>query len=74
MLLMNSSAAPNSRTPPEPSEAPPGVRRLVLVPGAKSARGDGSVRRFRVARLQAEPRGAAPARAERFAHLKVFHD
>ena len=75
MLFMTSAALPNSRTPRAPSEPPPGVRRLVLVPAVKSSgRGDGLVRRYRMARLRVEPRGTDPARPERFAHLKVFHD
>jgi ribosomal protein S14 len=51
-----------------PRTAP--VRRLVLVPA--SGRSDGTVRRFRLARLRLEDREVA--RAERFAHLRAAHD
>lgn len=48
----------------------PATRRLVLVP--TSGRSDGSVRRFRLARLRLEDREVA--RSERFEHLKRAHD
>ena len=46
------------------------VRRLALVPTA--GRGDAAVRRYRLARLRLEDREVA--RAERFSHLKRYHD
>jgi hypothetical protein len=58
-------------TPPAaaaPTRAP--VRRLALVP--TDGRSDATVRRFRLARLRLEDREVA--RAERFVHLKRFHD
>jgi hypothetical protein len=73
MLSMTSAPLPNSPHRPRPSESPPGVRRLVLVPAAASSgRGDELVRRYRIARLRLEPREARGE--ERFAHLKQFHD
>jgi len=69
MLSMTSAALPD---PDQPSTAPPGVRRLVLVPAAASGRGDELVRRYRMARLKLEPRETRGP--ERFAHLKHFHD
>jgi hypothetical protein len=48
----------------------PATRRLVLVP--TSGRSDGSVRRFRLARLRLEDREVA--RSERFEYLKRAHD
>jgi hypothetical protein len=48
----------------------PPVRRLALI--STDGRSDATVRRFRLARLRLEDREVA--RAERFAHLKRFHD
>ena len=48
---------------------------MVLVPAAPSSsrgRGDELVRRYRLARLRLEPRDTRGA--DRFAHLKRFHD
>ena len=71
MLSMTSAPLSDSHPYPPP-KAPPGVRRLVLVPAESSARGDELVRRYLIARLRLEPREARGA--ERFAHLKDFHD
>jgi len=55
---------------PAAAQTTPPVRRLALVP--TDGRSDATVRRFRLARLRLEDREVA--RAERFAHLKRFHD
>jgi hypothetical protein len=48
-------------------------RRLILVPSApRSGRGDGTVRRYRLARLRLEGRPAD--REERFEHVKRSYD
>jgi hypothetical protein len=56
--------------PAAAAQTTPPVRRLALVP--TDGRADATVRRFRLARLRLEDREVA--RAERFAHLKRFHD
>jgi hypothetical protein len=73
MLVMTTAPLPESQHRPRPAEPPPGARRLVLVPApAHSGREDELVRRYRMARLRLEPRSVRGA--ERFAHLKQFHD
>jgi hypothetical protein len=74
MLAMTSAALPSSQPLGDrPAKAPPpSARRLVLVPAAATGRGDELVRRYRLARLRLEPRDTRGA--ERFAHLRDFHD
>jgi hypothetical protein len=70
MVAMTSAALPNSAHDRRSSTGPPAARRLVLVPA--EGRGDELVRRYRLARLRLEPRETRGA--DRFAHLKQFHD
>ncbi len=73
MLAMTSAALPNSDPGRHSSTGPPTARRLFLVPaGESNGRGDELVRRYRLARLRLEPRETRGA--DRFAHLKQFHD
>ena len=77
MLPMNPSALPTPQAAgaaPAKAPPPPAARRLVLVPATATAtgRGDELVRRYRLARLRLEPR--VKSGADRFAHLKQFHD
>jgi hypothetical protein len=73
MLAMTSAALPNDAHGRRSSTDPPTARRLVLVPaGESNGRGDELVRRYRLARLRLEPRDTRGA--DRFAHLKQFHD
>jgi hypothetical protein len=71
MPAMTTASLPSSaQDRPRPSaKAPPRARRLVLV---SAGRGDELVRRYRLARLRLEPREVSGA--DRFAHLKRFHD
>ena len=74
MLPMHSTTAQTRTQAPGSRSAkpPPSARRLVLVPAAAGGRGDELVRRYRLARLRLEPREKSGA--DRFAHLKHFHD
>ena len=76
MLPMTSSALPTPQAAgaaPAKAPPPPAARRLVLVPATSTTgRGDELVRRYRLARLRLEPR--TKSGADRFAHLKHFHD
>ena len=72
MFSMTSAPFTDAQRRTRPSD-PPVARRLVLLPATpESGRGDELVRRYRLARLRLEPREARGA--ERFAHLKSFHD
>ena len=56
-----------------PSSTAAGPRRVILLPASpRSDRGDGSVRRYRLARLRLE--GREVARSERFDHVKRTYD
>ena len=73
MLPMTTAAIPTQQARPGHTTgdppAPP-ARRLVLVPA--SGRGEGPVRRYRLARLRLEPRETRGA--QRFEHLKRTYD
>ncbi len=70
---MTSAPFSDAQRRSRPSDPPRAARRLVLLPATQeSGRGDELVRRYRLARLRLEPRETRGA--ERFAHLKSFHD
>ncbi len=70
MLAMTTASLPS--TGQAHAKSPPRARRLVLVPATATGREDELVRRYRLARLRLEARDTRGA--ERFAHLKQFHD